>query len=299
MTATNVRARAGLLALALTLVVLAGGGAATAQDAGVALKAVRDAARDGWNVADAGLREARRLAAAARADHQVHVRRERALLRPAPWWKPQVLVARELAAVRQAEHETAAAVVEAEHRVISAEAQERVARLVLLAAAGDWVMHLMERDGDAAAITSELLVIEQLEVREGLAAPAPPQAPALDAATLAALSSHQLERLELAFEDLAGEAERRRAALDRLRARAAHLVEVLERRVRRQAAVGLSAPLEHRRRERDRLVAWVEAEGARASVCRAHGRALEAARERVEALERARRQARRVEGGAR
>lgn len=284
------RATCSLVALVSCLVI---GRAAPAQDAAVPLESVLDATHATWVAADGGLREARRSAATARAAHQVQLKREEALQR-APWWMPRFVVAAQLEEVRRAAHEAAAAVVEAEHRVEGAAAQERVTRLLYAAAAGDWLEHLSMRGDDVAAIASAEAVVRLLEARRDVLDPPPPAAaPTLDAAALAKLSAVQLEELELTFEELALDAERRRAALAPLRARAERLVRVLERRVLDQAAAGLDTALANRRAERDRLVAWVDAEAARASACRRHVREFEAAREAVERRERA---ARRAEG---
>ncbi len=272
--------RIALLALTAALAVVQ---VAPAQER-VALQAARDLARDAWTSADAALREARRLAAAARAEHQIHLRHERDLL-GAPWWLPRVLVAGRLEGVRRAAHAAAAAVVEAEHRVSGAEAQERITRRQFLIAADEWVTHLMSHEGDAATIQAELDTIGHLGAREDLA-PRPTTA-RLDTATLARLSAVELEGLELGFEELARDADGRRAALERLRDRAARRVANLERRVLRQAAAGLAERLARERADHDQLAAWVGVEADRATSYRRTVRELEAARERVERRERA------------
>src|SRR5690606_34432643 len=146
-------------------------------------------------------------------------------------------------------------VVEAEHRLAGAQAQERVTRRLFMAAVDDRVTHLLGRGGDVAAIESELVTLRVPTAREDEPEPRAPAPAFLEEATLARLSIVELEAVELTFEQLALEAERRRDALERLGARAARRVAGLERRVHDQAA-GLRERLAHERAKRDRLVAW-------------------------------------------
>ncbi|MCO5165765.1 MAG: hypothetical protein M9894_05280 [Planctomycetes bacterium] len=252
---------------------------ARAQDPAPALKAARDAAHTAWTAAEVAVRGARARAAEARARYQAEVARERDLDQ-APWWLPRVLVDARRAAIRAAEHEASAQVVEAEQRLQSAVAWERVARLALLAAAQDWAVHLLEVGGEAA---------EELRLIQGLAAGVdlrPPDGAPLDVPRLASMSAADLERLALCFEDLAREADRRGQAVARLQARAERLVRSLERRVG-QSAAGVEEPLVRERARRDRLVAWREGERRLAAGYRDHVRAVEAAQRRAEARERA------------
>lgn len=269
----------GIVVALVVALVVAWPAVVGAQDPGLGLEAARDAAHAAWTATERAVMEERARAAAARSRYQAEVARERDLDQ-APWWMPRILIDAQRAAIRRAEHEASARVVDAEQRLQSALAWERVARLALLAAAQDWAVHLLGVGRDA---TEELRLIDRLAAGLDLTPPAPA---ALDVPGLASMSSADLERLALCFDDLAREAQRRERAVARLQERAERLVRSLERRVG-QAAAGLADALAHRRGERDRLASWREGERALAAVYREHVRVVEAAEEQAEARERA------------
>lgn len=251
--------RGALGALAASLVCAV----ALAQDAGVARKVTRDAARDGWTMASEALRVASRVASDARAAHQALVARERARA----WFAPSV---------RAATHEAALVVVTAEHLLADATAGERLARLRLIATTNELVEHLERVGADPAAIDSELQLLEFLGRDVDLPPPerAVP-APARDPAALARLAEVQLEALVMTFEDLAHGADRRARVLEAMRARSEGLLERMERRWA-QGVACMATPVANQRLQRDRLVAWKAREVACAAGYRGYVRDFQA-----------------------